>query len=813
MNLRSRLISLAWIIIPICACGFLVWAGSVRMHRAEYVTGLVQGEFKADAASPTGYAGGVRELILPEHNEASYGWIAQTQQMLAQGDWRVRHIDYANAPYGHTVSKASAYRWWLGLVAWFDRQFSDRSVGRSVEQAALLADPLLHLLLLAGAAVFVTIRFGALSAALCSVGAVALFPFAGEFLPGLPDDRGLALACAVGSVMPLLAGIDRRLAPAKRRTWGLFFCAGVIGGLGMWVDLGMQTPILLGVALGGLLAAWIERDGAKHDPAASFGSPAWRAWGLGGAVATIGACVIEYFPAHMELSQLRAVHPLYGVAWLGGGELLALTTAWIRDGNKTLNRRVAAFALTAAALVAALPVVMWKTHSWGFLTTGLYSSRLTKLPGGAIAPDFWNWYLRDGITPAAWAAMVPVLLLLPAVWMLVLRNSGTAARIRLAIALGPVLVALGFAWYRLSWWSTLDAMLIVLVVASTAALAGGARSRFIRWSWCGFVLAVLAPGAARLVSSVEDETKQALSVAEVTELTDRELAHWLAKEAGPGGALILAPLTETSSLCFYGGLRGLGTLDWENNDGLVGAMRISSATTEKEARELMQRRGVTHIVIPSWDSQLDDYARAGLGKLEGSFIDRLHQWALPNWLRPVPYQFPVVEGLENRSVVILQTVEEQNDVGAMSRLTEYFVEMNQLDQAAGTAQLLRRYPVDIGALTARAQVDLARGDSDGFKQTIGLLLPRLSGVASRFLPWDRRASLAVVLARSGNVDKSKEQVRRCLADINEARMRSLTTGSLYRLLVLGKAFDIEIADPELRALALQMLPPELRSRL
>jgi hypothetical protein len=88
----------------------------------------------------------------------------------------------------------------------------------------------------------------------------------------------------------------------------------------------------------------------------------------------------------------------------------------------------------------------------------------------------------------------------------------------------------------------------------------------------------------------------------------------------------------------------------------------------------------------------------------------------------------------------------------------------------------------------------------------------LSGGYDRTLPWDRRVSLAVVLAEGEHPDLAREQVRRCLDGIDEPRIRSLTTAALFRLQVLAKAFQLEISDPKLRNLARQLLPAELRDR-
>ena len=85
----------------------------VRIQRVEHVSNLVETEAVVDPASPTGYAGGLRQLVVPERNDDSCQWIVQTQQMLARHEWRVRHVDYDNAPFGRDILTPSPYRWWL----------------------------------------------------------------------------------------------------------------------------------------------------------------------------------------------------------------------------------------------------------------------------------------------------------------------------------------------------------------------------------------------------------------------------------------------------------------------------------------------------------------------------------------------------------------------------------------------------------------------------------------------------------------------------------------------------------------------------
>jgi MFS family permease len=817
MSNPFRPLSRIWVAFPLCAFGFLIWTNTLRVRRVEYVSAIAEESMSkptVDTFTPASYAGWQPRLILPEDDGISYEWLDQTRQMFVRREWRLHHIDYENAPFGREVYSASPYRWWLGVVAWLDQVISGHPPGPALEQAALFADPLLHLLFLGGATVFVAWQFGAYPAALLSIGLAALFPFAAGFLPGAPSDHGLVRACAFWSVLPLLAGIriaHSAAANAGRRAQRWFLVAGFLGGLGLWISVTSEVLILIGIALGGLIAAWVNRGDAKGNPAR--GPLPWGVWALGGAATNLGVYLIEYFPAHLGSWHLRVNHPLYGLAWLGGGAVLARAVAWIERGRPSWSlREIVVFVLAVAAL-AAVPVAMWLSHSLGFLEVDLSSFRLTRLPDDLRETSIWTWLIDEFFTPKVWATVLPVFLVLPAGWLVLRRRTGMASRASLAVALGPVFVAIGFACRQLIWWNQVDAVLLALLVASTAAIDEAFNHRFTRWVWPGFVAPMFVLGAIQIVPPADAGMKNALRESEVMGLISRDLARWLAIHAGAERTVILAPHKETTALHYYGGVRGLATFGWENQDGLGAAVRILSAMTPEEAKELIDRREITHIIIPSWDPYLDVYARMGMGQLEGTVLKEWHDWNLPVWLRPVPYQLPTIAGFEGQSVTILEVVEDQDSAVALSRIAEYFVEMGQLDLAAWAGQALRRYPADLGALVARAQVEIARGDTASFDRTVELLRTLLSRGADRGLPWDRRVNLAVVLARGKHMDLARDQVRLCLAGIDEARLRGLTTGSLYRLQVLCRAFGVAIADQRLRELAQDLLPSELRSRL
>jgi hypothetical protein len=363
----------------------------------------------------------------------------------------------------------------------------------------------------------------------------------------------------------------------------------------------------------------------------------------------------------------------------------------------------------------------------------------------------------------------------------------------------------------LGWWSVFDALLLVLVVTATGGIVKAFPARRIRAVWMGAVSLCLLPGLWLMTARARAGAKEDLTQAEVYALVERDLATSLALRA-EAGAVVLAPPNETTALCYYGGLRGIGTLSLENKDGVAAAVRILGASTAQEAKELIDQRGITHLVLLSWDSYFDQYARSGTGQIEGTFRQQLQLSTLPSWLRPVVYRLPTIVGFEGQAVSIYEVVEEQDEATAASRIVEYLVEVGDLDQAATFAQTLRRFPGDFVAWVARAEVELARGDDAGLAKSLKFIQARLASRTAPVLPWDLRVGLAVVLAKTKQTKLATEQVKACFALADEKKLSSLPTGALYRLMVLSRAFEIAV-EPRLREHALGLLPGDLRERL
>jgi hypothetical protein len=803
MSNPSRHSRYLWLLVPACALAFILWSDAGRAARVAFVSGFSQQDAAVDPGSPTGYADGKRWLIVPEHDNPTYQWISETQLMLSRGNWRVRSAPDENAPLGRPVQSASPYRAWLVTVAWAGHVLSGRPLALCVERAALYADPILHGVVLVLAALLAAWRFGPFCSALVSAGIAGLFPLAGAFLPGIAHDFGLELSATLAGVLLLVAGAS---ASTHASRW--FLAAGVAAGCGLWISAMGQVPVIIGVALGGFLAATVNRG--QRAPVET----PWRAWAAGGAVTCLAGFLIEYFPGHMDFEP-RVNSPLYGVAWLGLGELLARYAAWMNGSAPRPAPRGWILLGLSAAAIGLVPAALWRMGSRGFLADDLLSARLTDLPDGASAASLRAWLIRDGLSLASAAAFLPLLIAIPAAWLLYRSRTGAAFRAAIAIALGPVAVALAFSVARLRWWNALDVSLVALLAATVAALNTTQRPRLVRWAGVILIGAILAPGLSQLIPRAAGGTREfRFTQAEVEGLYERKLSHWIADHAGPESATVLAPPYRTSSLCFYGSLRGLGTQNWENGEGLDATFHIVTAMTQAEARAVLDQRGVTHLVLPSWDSDLDDFARLRLKNPDDSFVSVLHRTygGIFAWLRPLPFELPPVAGFEDRSVLILEVTEDTDPATLRSRLVEYLIEMHSLDEAANAAQALLHYPTDLGSQVALAQLAAAQGDKEAFRKAITSVASGLSRGSDRSLSPDRRVSLAVVLAIGGRADQARAQVERCLRGIDASQLRFLTEESLYHLLLLSRRYGVTLGDPALHALALKLLPDTLRGQ-
>jgi len=786
----------------------IVMVNSARDARLHAVIASGDEVIAFDRNSPTGYSGGLRQFLAANHDDESYQWIVQTQLGLRTGG-RVRAIAYDNAPFGRTVLTPSPYRWWLALVSRVRDVFSTAPSAANVEAAALFADPALELLALFVVGLLAFRWFGPEAAVVAIIGIAFSYPLGAVFLGGEPGDAGLgALAFLLAMLALARAVIFSASPPTKVRSSAntMFAVAGVLAAGTLWINAAYGVLLALST-----FAAVLAHAFAQRRSSATTGAPyppgTWRVWSTAAAAGTLIASLVEYFPTYLDGWHLEFIHPAYGFAWLGLGGVLSWACTAIHTGRINLGWR--AWLRLALSVFALGAVIVVGVRYGGFATLAASLVLLpTHLHGASGSQSMASWLSNQGVAASLLGAGFPLAIMTAAAIRLARR---AAPPVGIILALTCALISFGAAIADIAWWSVANAATITLaVVLVRPTLSGRPLSR---WIWGSAAVAAIGLGGF-LLRVEAGTTTGALTEADVVALVERDLSHWLARRTGGTGAVVLAPPSLSSSLYFHGSLRTLGTPYWENKDGMQAAVRLAAASSPDEGLALAGRREVRFIALPSWDDTLDRLVRLTSNAPQKSLLGLLHAWQAPRWLRPLPYPIPNIPGFEGRTIAVFQVVDVQENAVALSRLAECFAEMGKLDDAAKVAGTIEHaFPADLGGRVARASVASAFGDADRLKADLAVLTTPESLAEAPKLPWDRQVSYAIALAQGQRLDLARRLVQQCVSDMDEAKLRFLTPQSLYRFELLCKIGQVEISDQKLRALARELLPPELRDRV
>lgn len=786
-----------WAVVPLLVMGLAVWFHASAIARVEAVSAQFADNLILipEAESPSGYAEGRRAQIVPGHNLESYEWIVQAENIRATGDWRIREVDYDNAPNGRTVQSPSAARWWLAAVA--PILGDGETPGAAVADASLRSEPLLHLLLIVTVTLLVTVRWGFLAGAVASLLVGMGYPVIGAFQAGAPSARGWVTLTVVLAGLAFLAG--RRSGSA--RCWWLI--SGLAVGTACWISPTHGYSLALGLVVAGLAATlFLRRDGAETEP-----SPAnWWWWGIAGGLAALALYAVDYLGTEITWTEnrLHQLHPLHGISLMGLGWL----TAVIQRGG--WNRARILQGGVALVVAGSLVGVMVVKQDPGFTAGGLGSDLLTHLPDTVSASSFGEWVNAQAGKSASAGIFLPIALIGFAVWQLWQGKLPVPTRRTLlaAVMLAAGMAALGLS--NLSWWAPAFGGLAAVAALSASAL----RSRR---SQIGYVAAVLvATGVAwgDLGARLGGASEPDLTEADIRSLAERDLAHWLSLRDEEYRSVVLSPPDVTPALYFYGGVPGLGSPYAENQDGFIAAVRIASASSPDESLALATQRELSHIVIPSWDPFLYEYAQLGAAQPEHSMMAMLDQWLAPRWMRPIEHNLPEADVFDDFSSVIFQVTETQDNASALSRLGEYFAETGRAQFAAAIAVTLQEsFPSDLSGLVAQAQIAVTQGNLPVFNEALEAIIPYVEEERDGDLEFDRRVSLANVLMLGREAEYAREQVGYCMDEMDDYLLTTVTAPNLYRFMLLAHSFNEPFPEPELETLARQLLPAQMRSEL
>lgn len=732
--------------------------------------------------SPTGYEGGRRSQVLQSTD--GYHWVMQTQQMIASGTWRVRHVDYDNAPAGREVHWCTPLHLWLALVAWGDHAVTGRPWLIAVEHAALYAGPLLLALVLTVFVPWTARRFGAGAAAALAAGLVCIAPLAGEFGAGSFDHHGVAAAGAAGSVLLLVAGW-REPERARRD----FIAAGVVGAAGLWVNAATQIPVLVGIGLGAFLAHHVTSpERQKVDPSL------WRVWGIAGGAASLLFYTLEYFPSHLGW-RLEVNHPLYALAWMAAGDWLA------RLGGRASGQPWAKSAGDCAVAVA------------GFVALAAPLALVVLVPAKTFVvrdPFLWSLhvdYIRE-FAPLlsswpGWEGLLVRINLLPlcALLGLALPLSGqtpAAVRAQLMLGIPAAVIATLLALAQQRWLHVSSALWLAIVVILLAVTADDSWRRWRRIFGAAFVIGVVLPFPIRsLVDAFAP--MRGLSPENVRQFAVRDVAYWLQRRAGAQPAVVLSGPTATTELIYHGGFRGVGTLYWENLAGLRALVGIYGTSEPNRARELLRTHQVTHLVLFSWGPFIEESARlahwlrpsAPVPKdtFAQTLLDATHP--LPAWLRPMPYRLPESEAFKDQFALVLEVVTDQSPADAAVAQARFLAAVGKPAAARRLVeQVVSAQPDHLNAWVELARLQRAARDRAGHAASMRRVQALLANAPA--LEVRDRIPLALELAAAGARDVARTETQRCWASLNAGSLNHLWPEQLTILLRISQDLAVDI---------------------
>jgi hypothetical protein len=229
----------------------------------------------------------------------------------------------------------------------------------------------------------------------------------------------------------------------------------------------------------------------------------------------------------------------------------------------------------------------------------------------------------------------------------------TLARLRgrsprsLVFATLVVAPLLAMAWWQGRWTLNASAASVVLALVLLDTWMGRRGTRAQAFAATLVAAIVFLPGGwERYFLTQAAAASRMVNPGEAAEPLARDIAAAL-RASQPRGDIILLASPDASTLVgYYGRFRTIGTLYWENAEGLKAAAAMMSATDEHEAERLWRARGVTHVALIAKENFIEGYYRllhpdAGAADYQRSLAWRLLMGeAPPPWLRPIAYEVP-----------------------------------------------------------------------------------------------------------------------------------------------------------------------------
>ena len=440
------------------------------------------------------------------------------------------------------------------------------------------------------------------------------------------------------------------------------------GAFGVWISAASSVPPIVILGASGFAIVLLAGRQSVGSGRVLFAPAVWHRWGNVGAVATLFFFLLEYAPNHLTSVRLEANNPLYSLAWWAGSRCVALFGKHWLEGTWPSFIGIRSLVLLGfAALLPAFIALLGRDRVFVVM-----DPFLSDLHNTYIQEFLPIWKTINIIGRSALVSLV----LIDSLPLLIAGVSLAFLRSRTPIWLWfGVLAGLGFsalAILQSRWGLNAAAFHCALGLALFCSICAG------RPAWARLVACLLVVSGlfgytlySRLSGGLDDLAARRVSPRDALSLLYRDIAASLRLSQPQGEIILLSSPNGSTGIGYYGRFSTLGTLYWENVDGLKAAARIFSARSDEEAAALIRERRVTHVAIVSNENFIAEYfallnpapSRSGAGHYFGHrlLVDR----TVPVWLRVIPYRIPEnLVGLKV-SVMLFQVAFGQSTADAL----------------------------------------------------------------------------------------------------------------------------------------------------
>jgi hypothetical protein len=382
-------------------------------------------------------------------------------------------------------------------------------------------------------------------------------------------------------------------------------------------------------------------------------------------------------------------------------------------------------------------------------------------------------------------------------------------------------------------------LLYPLAVFFPALVVVGAGVAFFKWNaraglragflgtFVAFVVLALTPFP--LFSFMQwnmSKWQSTITDLDLTQLVTRDVSYRLRERLGDEPGVILSGPTTTTWMMYFGGFKGVGTLYWENVDGLKAAADIYSAPTAADAYKLIQKYGITHLAIFQWDAFAMEYARLARGirydpnhpfndaPKDAFVLQLITQHEIPNWLRPLPYHAPNSPRLENNFVFLFEVDPTQTVEEAQVHVAQWTASLNAPNARQNAEdrlnQLLASKPDYLLALIALAGMQHASHQDADFSKTVQGIKDNLGQADA--LALDDRADLVGVFAAAADDINTRAQLAQFYAQADDKGLRRVPPDSLATVLQITRAWGLASQYAKEVDAAFALLPPYYQQR-